>query len=104
MSRKLDYEYFKSLILPIVKSALIERAFSFIAKVFGTTLTGFKGWVAKIIVEQLYEHVAVPVTQLVIRKGLLIYDTVDGHFKIKRINKARDAGDEKDYLDNISDI
>jgi len=52
----------------------------------------------------LYEEVAQPFIELLFRKGAFVYDKVDGKLKIKKLTKAKDNKDEKDYLTTIGSV
>lgn len=65
---------------------------------------GIRGWIIKFIAEYMFEKIAQPVIEVALRKGFLIYDKSAGKIKIKKINQAKEDGNEDDYLDHISSV
>ena len=85
-----------------LKGAFVKKA---LKKIFGSVIKGgFKVWLVTFILEELYENVAEPLIRLAARKGLLIYDKIDGKIKIKKMNKALKEGDEDTYNDILDNV
>ena len=92
----------KTYIINFLKSEAIKLA---LKKLLGSPLAGgFKAWVIKLIITELFEEVAEPVIRLVIRKGQLVVDKTSGKIKVKRIERAKNEGDEDAYTSNIGSV
>lgn len=65
---------------------------------------GFKAWLIKLIVTELFEEIAEPLLKLALRKGHFIYDKIDGEIKLKKIERAKNEEDEDAYTRNIGDV
>ncbi len=63
--------------------------------------SGFQAYLVTFIVEQLFDHVAIPIMNLSIRKGELYYDQIEGKIQIKRLHNSKDLADYDRNLDNI---
>ena len=87
-------QFFKFLRSEFVKLAL--------KKILGNAMMGgVKAWIIKLVAVHLYDEVAVPVMQLLIRKGLFYYDTKKGHITFKKFEKAKEENDESTYNDVV---
>ena len=85
-----------------IKDKLIKAA---LKSVLGSVYAGgFKAWIIKLIVVEFTEEVAVPLVQFATRKGLLFYDKTTGAIKIKKIEQAKEDGNEDDYTSNIGNV
>jgi len=74
-------------------------------KILGAAaMGGFKGWLVKFIVTELFEEVAEPLIKLAVRKGFLLYDKAEGAIKIKKLNEAKEDGNEEDYRTTIGSV
>jgi hypothetical protein len=92
----------KTYIINFLKSEAIKLA---LKKILGSALTGgFKAWLIKLIISELFEEIAEPVIRLAIRKGQLVADKTSGKIKIKRIERAKNEGDEDAYSRNIGSV
>jgi len=91
-------------LVQIIRDKFVQAFFNKVILRLGWSASGFQGWLAKFLVENAFEYIAKPIVQFVITKGILVYDIADGHFKIKKIKKSKDEGDDKTYWDTISDI
>ena len=100
-SKKFDFSGYLN---QLIRNAAVKAAFSKLITKLGWSATGFQGWLANFIVNHAYDYIAKPLVGLVIRKGMLVYDKVDGNFKLKKINKAKDENDTDTYWDTLSDI
>jgi hypothetical protein len=88
----------------LLKTEFVEYFTKKLILKLGWSMSGFQGWLAKLIVENAYEYVAKPVAMLLIRKGYLIYDKATGTFRLKKIKKAKEDGDAETFWDTISNI
>ncbi|GEM_PF-4613603 len=89
----------KPKIVPWLKSQVVTQA---IKKILGTKLAvGFKGWLIKYIIENLFDEVAKPMIEAIIRKGELIYDNKKGEIQIKRLKNAKDVDDYNTIIGDI---
>ena len=92
----------KTYIINFLKSEAIKLA---LKKILGNAVAGgFKAWLIKLIITELFEEVAEPVIRLAIRKGQLVVDKTSGKMKVKRIERAKDEGDEDAYTRNIGSV
>lgn len=66
--------------------------------------SGFTSWIVKIIIENLFNVIGVPIINFAIRKGLVLYDKNQGKIKVKKLRKAKEEGNEQDYNDTIDDV
>ncbi len=74
-------------------------------KILGTAaMGGIKGWIIIYLAEYLYDEVAVPVMQLLIRKGLFYYDVNQGKIEYKKLSQAKNDKDEDTYNDIIDKV
>jgi hypothetical protein len=97
-----NWQKVKEIIISHLKGAAVKAA---LKKVLGSSSAGgFRGWLVKFITVELFDELAAPVIKFSIRKGFLIYDKIDGSFKLKKINKAKDENNTNDYWDNIGSI
>ena len=93
---------FKKYLIDFLKGSAVKFA---LRKILGSAVMGgFKAWLVKFIVSELFEHVAQPVILLSLRKGLLFYDKTQGKIRVKKIQKAKEEGDEQTYDSNIDDV
>jgi hypothetical protein len=93
---------FQKALINFLKGSAVKLA---IKKILGTAAVGgIKGWLIKIIVTELFEEIAEPLIKLALRKGLLVYDKIDGNIKIKRLEKAKEENNETNYNSTIDDI
>lgn len=98
----MNTQIIKAALINFLKGAAVKYA---LKKLLGSAVMGgFRAWLVKFIVEELFEYVAEPIIKLAVRKSLLVYDKGIGKIRIKRIEKAKEEGDESGYIDNISDV
>lgn len=82
----------------------MEAALAFISKGWSLVNRGPIKWITEKFIEYIWDKSGDKAVRFVLRKGWLIYDVADGHFKIKKVNKAKDENDDSTYWDTISDI
>ena len=58
---------------------------------------GFKGWLIKFIVTELYEEIGEPVIKYALNEVGYQYDRVKGKVIVNRIEKAKDENNEEAY-------
>lgn len=93
---------FKKYLIDFLKGSAIKFA---LRKILGSAVMGgFKAWLVKFVVTELFEHVAQPIILLSLRKGLLFYDKQKGKIQVKKIAKAKEEGDEQTYDSTIDDV
>jgi len=93
---------FKKYLIDFLKGSAVKFA---LRKILGSAVMGgFKAWLVKFIVTELFEQVAEPLILLSMRKGLLFYDKTRGKIRIKKIQQAKEEGDENTYDSNIDDV
>ena len=95
---------FQKALIDFLKGSAVKYA---VKKLLGTStgiIGGVKGWLIKYAITELFEEVVEPVIKLAIRKGLLVYDKVDGKIKLKKLEKAKEENDEATYNSTIDDI
>lgn len=63
--------------------------------------TSLQGWLVTLIVEKLFDKIAVPLLNASIRQGELFYDQSKGSIQIKRLDNAKDINE---YSDGVRDI
>jgi hypothetical protein len=66
--------------------------------------TGFQAWIVGLAVGVLFDYVAAPILKEAARRGILIYDKVDGKIKLKKLKDARNEHDQDRYDSTIDDI
>jgi len=95
---------------PEIKLRLIEwlkgKAVSLaIKKILGTAaMGGFKVWLIKFVVENLFEEVAEPVAKAVLIKGEWLYHRVEAEVIVSKLERADREHDEQAHNDSIDDI
>ena len=75
-------------------------------KVFGLAfkIGGFKVWIAKFIIEEIFEEIVEPIAKASITEAVYQYDVVDGKLIFTKIEKAKEDGNEEDYDDAVDDL
>lgn len=87
-------------LLAIFKKESVKLLFS---KLFKTaSMSGLRLWLVKFVVNAAWNFIGEPIAKYAIRKGLLFYDKVDGHVKVRKLQRARDENNQEDY-DNARD-
>ena len=94
--------------LKTVKDFLVklfkERAVKFaLKKILGSAAAGgFKGWLIKLIITELYEEIGEPLIKAALNQLGYYYDKVDGNVQVKRLEIGRRNNDQNTY-DRASD-
>lgn len=91
MDKKLIYQIIEKIVVKLVLHLL---------KVSGT----FQSYLVSQLVELGYERFVIPLSNYLIRRGLLFYDTKKGIIAIKDLREARENNDQNAYdrtIDNI---
>lgn len=100
MKLKLNWEAIKLAVIEQLKGAAVKAA---LKKLLGSAaLGGFKTWIIKYIITELFEELAEPLMKAAFVKMGYFYDRVEGKIIVKRIEQAREAGNGEDY-DNATD-
>lgn len=98
---KLGWPAVKSFLISHFKGEFVKLA---LKKVLGTAAAGgLKGWLVKLIANELFEELAEPVVKAVLRKGKYQYDRLDGKITVIKLNQAEQKGDNDSYDDIITD-
>lgn len=89
-------------VISFLKGEFIKLA---LKKILGSSaMGGFKGWLVKFIASELFDEIAKPLLELSIRKGFLVYDKIEGHITLKKVENAKKDHDKSDYLKHISGV
>lgn len=94
MSKLLD------LIIEQLKGAAIKAALVHLVK----TSVGFRAWIVKFLVEELFEEVIEPAIKMSFRKMKYEYDRKEGEILVKKIQEARENENQTDYDSSIDDL
>lgn len=102
-------EWFKSVwpeiqaqILEQLKGAAVKAALkSFLGTGAGV---GFKAWLIKFVVENLFEEIAEPLIKAAFTFMGYSYNRVEGNILVKRLKEAQENNDEDAYNDTVDDI
>lgn len=94
MSKLLD------LIIEQLKGAAVKAALVKLVK----TSVGFRAWIIKILVEELFEEVIEPAIKMSFRRLKYEYDRKEGEIIVKKIDEARQNGNQADYDSSVDDI
>lgn len=71
-------------------------------KILGSAVAGgFKAWIIKFIVTELFEEVAEPIIKLGFRKTGYLVDKAGGHYTLRRIENAQNNDDWYDAADDV---
>ena len=65
---------------------------------------GFKAWIIKLLVTELYDRIGEPFLKAGIRLGLFYADKGTGKIKSRSLKEAKEAGNEDDFNDVIDDL
>ena len=89
-------------ILEHLKGKAVKLA---LKKLLGSAAAGgFKAWLIKLIVSELYDEVGEPVIEFGLRKVGVVYRKIDGKIKVTRLDRARENQDADAYDATIRDI
>lgn len=92
-------EWFKP-ILGHLKGEAVKRA---LVALIGSS-AGFKAWVLSFLLDFAFDRVVVPLINLLIDKGQLLYDIQKGRLVVKKYKKAKEDGDAKTYTRIVTSI
>jgi hypothetical protein len=105
MSKKIkSYQKLRDAIIPIIKEYAVKWGVTTALTAIGVSVGGIYSWVATILAKILFDFIMEPLLQWSIRKGFLLYDTVDGQIKVKKLHKAKDENNQDDYDSTLDDI
>lgn len=65
---------------------------------------GFKAWVVKFVVTELFDTLVEPIVEYAIRKGHLFVDKQEGKIRLSKIERAKDENDADAYWDNVGSV
>ncbi len=92
----------KTIVIKYLKSAAIKAA---LLQFLGSTIAGgWKAWLIKFIVTELFEEVAEPLVKYFFRKIGYVYDRVEGEIKFNRIKEAKENNDKISYNIAVDDV
>jgi len=95
------YQILKIALINFLRGAAVKLA---LKKLLGSAVMGgFRAWIVRFIIKELFDEVAEPLINLAVRKSLLVYDKKEGKLRIDKNDKAKREGNEPNYIDNISD-
>ena len=96
------WRHLRDAVIDHLKGKAVKLA---LKKFLGSALAGgFKAWLVKFIVTELFEELAEPIVRLLIRKGFLVYDKTQGAIRIKKLRQAKEEGDEDEYNQQVDDL
>lgn len=96
------FAYLWRIILDQLKGRLVKAA---LKKFLGSgAALGFKGWLITFIATELFESLAVPLLNYLKRKGMLFYDRTQGKIKVRRLEQAKEEGNEDNYNDIVDSL
>ena len=100
MKFKFDWQALKKTLIEQLKGAGVKLA---LKKLLGSAaMGGFKAWVIKYVVTELFEEIAEPLIKFALQKVGYAWDRHEGKVIIKKINEARENNDAGAY-DNATD-
>lgn len=88
------WEALKNLLIRLLKTKAIEWLGKKLFK--NAAVAGFKGWLVKTAVELAWKYLGEPLSEFAIRKGLFIYDKIDGKIKSVKLEEAKKDHDKED--------
>lgn len=94
---------FRDFISNKIKNGAVKTALSWIATKAAWATTGPLGWLATLILGEIWDYVGDKFVKWALRKGALVYDKADGSIKAKKIKKARQNADSN-YDDAVDDV
>ena len=76
-----------------------------LAKLLSTAaMGGFRAWLIKFLVENLFEQVVEPIMKAGFIKLGYIYNRIEGNVLVSKIEKAKEENNETDYNAGVDDI
>lgn len=98
----LKSQFSKDKLIEHLKGKAVKLA---LKKLLGSVaMGGFKAWLLKYIVTNLFEEIAEPLVRMALNQVGYIYDKHDGKVIVKKMKKASEDGNESDYNDAVDDI
>jgi len=98
----MNWIYIRSLVISFLKGEAVKLA---LKKLLGSALLGgFKVWVIKFIVTELFEEFAEPLIKYAFRNTEYQFNRVKGKMIVKKLIKAKEAGNEEAYDDMLSKL
>lgn len=90
----------------VLKEAIKNAAFkAALMKLFGTlTPVGFKAWLAKFVLERLWDWVIEEGIEIAVQKTELIVNKAKGEILVKKVRSADERKDESDWNDAVDDL
>lgn len=102
MKYKLNLKAVKAAIIKYLKGAGIKLA---LKKILGSAIMGgFRAWLIKFVVTELFEEIGEPLIKAAFVKLGYYYDRIEGKIQVKRIEDAREANNEDDYINASNDV
>jgi hypothetical protein len=99
---KPNWQIVRDIVISQLKGAAIKAA---LKKILGSAVMGgFKAWLVKFVVTELFEQVGEPLIRLSFRKGLFLVDKVSGKLLIIKLRNAKENSDENSYDDAIDKL
>jgi hypothetical protein len=65
---------------------------------------GFKGWLIKLIVTELYDEIGEPVINRILNAAGYQFNRLEGKGMVRKIKGARNANDEEAYNDSVDTV
>lgn len=98
----MNWKIIRDILVKHLKGEIFKLA---LKKILGSAAAGgIKAYLVKLVVEYLYEVIAVPIINLTFRKGLLFYDKAEAKLVLKKITEAKENKNKEDYIKYISRI
>jgi len=92
----------KTLLIDLIGRKLIKAG---IAKLALYTVVGpFKAWLVSLLVDELLDHIVIPVLNELQVVAEFETDKASGRKKIKKIDKAKHDNDIQTYANTLSDV
>lgn len=93
---------FKEALINFLKGAAVKAA---LKKILGSAAVGgFRAWLIRYIVIELFEEVAQPLIEFLLRKGALVYDKTEGKIRLKKLEMAKVENNETDYNTSVDNL
>ena len=99
---KLKLNSLKDALINFLKGQAVKLA---LKKFLGSAVAGgFKAWLVKFIVKELYDEIAEPLIKMGINHVGYIYDKQKGKIQVKLIERAKDENNHEDYRNTVNDV
>lgn len=104
--KKINWKYILNYSLSLLKNFLEKKAVKLIITklIKLPALATPIGWVVSYLVDVGFDKIVIPMVNLGIRKGKLVYDQHQGKLTVRRINDAINNHDEDSFIDNIDKL